>query len=271
MKRSLIRNSFLTATLAGGIAASASGQVIFSDNFSYTNLADFQQVWTPTGTDAANGITFPTSNGTQYTAIQRSATNNFTAWVGNTANGGWSVTPTDANPFRVTATLYDPGTGAIANNSVGLRQLGGISPLFEMGLYQPGNTGQYAIRVLNMGVSPDPGWVFFVPTPVGGTSIRTEGWHTFEATFTGSSIEVTLDLHSDGIVNHTLSYVSTGMGAFSDLRIGGPGGAAATGAPIGYGYVHMEVIPEPSTYAAIFGGLALLGAFVYRRRLSAKK
>lgn len=33
----------------------------------------------------------------------------------------------------------------------------------------------------------------------------------------------------------------------------------------------LENIPEPSTYAAIFGGLALLGAFVYRRRLNTGK
>jgi hypothetical protein len=270
MKRPLIRNSILATTLAGGMAVSAGAQVIFTDNFTYTNLAEFQQVWTPTGTNAANGITFGVVDGVQATSIQRSDANNFTAWTGNTG-AGWSATPTDANPLRLTATLYDPGTGALANNSVGLRQLGGISPLFEMGLYQPGNTGQYAIRVLNMGVSPDPNWVFFVPTPAGGTSIRTEGWHTFEATFTGSSIEVTLDLNSNGIIDHTLSYDSTGMGAFSDLRIGGPGGAAATGNAIGYSYVNLEVIPEPSTYAAIFGGLALLGAFVYRRRLNAKK
>lgn len=39
----------------------------------------------------------------------------------------------------------------------------------------------------------------------------------------------------------------------------------------GYGGIMFEPIPEPSTYAAIFGGLALVGAFVYRRRLSAKK
>ncbi len=31
--------------------------------------------------------------------------------------------------------------------------------------------------------------------------------------------------------------------------------------------VRLAAIPEPSTYAAIFGGLALLGAFVYRRRV----
>lgn len=35
--------------------------------------------------------------------------------------------------------------------------------------------------------------------------------------------------------------------------------------------VRLEAIPEPGTYAAIFGSLALLGAFAYRRRLSAKK
>jgi hypothetical protein len=37
------------------------------------------------------------------------------------------------------------------------------------------------------------------------------------------------------------------------------------------GVAFVEVIPEPSTYAAIFGGLALMGALVYRRRMNAKK
>lgn len=35
--------------------------------------------------------------------------------------------------------------------------------------------------------------------------------------------------------------------------------------------VMFAPIPEPSTYAVIFGGLALVGAFVYRRRIGAKK
>lgn len=35
--------------------------------------------------------------------------------------------------------------------------------------------------------------------------------------------------------------------------------------------VMFEPIPEPGTYAAIFGGLALAGALVYRRRIGAKK
>lgn len=30
--------------------------------------------------------------------------------------------------------------------------------------------------------------------------------------------------------------------------------------------VAISAVPEPSTYAAIFGGLALVGAVVYRRR-----
>src|SRR5690606_15118814 len=34
--------------------------------------------------------------------------------------------------------------------------------------------------------------------------------------------------------------------------------------------LRLELIPEPSTYAAIFGALALVGAAVYRRRLNAK-
>jgi hypothetical protein len=34
---------------------------------------------------------------------------------------------------------------------------------------------------------------------------------------------------------------------------------------------NFQVIPEPSTYAAIFGALALLGAFACRRRLKAQK
>ena len=38
-----------------------------------------------------------------------------------------------------------------------------------------------------------------------------------------------------------------------------------------HGGLMFEPIPEPSTYAAIFGGLALLGAFVYRRRARTEK
>src|SRR5690606_29533120 len=105
----------------------------------------------------------------------------------------------------------------------------------------------------------------------GSENIRTEGWHLFQATFTSTTTTVTLDLGSDGTVDHTLVYSGSPIGPFSDLRIGGPAGAATGGSAIGYANIRLEVIPEPSTYAAIFGGLALLGAFVYRRRTRATK
>jgi|GEM_PF-1437251 len=62
-------------------------------------------------------------------------------------------------------------------------------------------------------------------------------------------------------------------------HFGDPSGDLLINVPVGATYVFEldllngshSVIPEPSTYAAIFGALALLGAFAYRRRANGKK
>jgi len=85
--------------------------------------------------------------------------------------------------------------------------------------------------------------------------------------------------HADGIDEVFLDqsatsneWVALGTFAFTgavgeEIRIwnNGRAGESVSG-NIQYDSVQLTAIPEPSTYAAIFGGLALVGAFVYRRR-----
>ncbi len=72
-------------------------------------------------------------------------------------------------------------------------------------------------------------------------------------------------------------WVNLGLFTFSgavgeEVRIWNDGveGASLSG-NIQFDSIQLTQVPEPSTYAAIFGGLALLGAFVYRRRARATK
>jgi hypothetical protein len=109
----------------------------------------------------------------------------------------------------------------------------------------------------------------------------------------------TWDANPDGIglakdsssVTIQLSFVGLGLGlgdsfSFDVYTSGGGGGDGAIDAlsnpnqtvsdwgdlyDSGTLLSSYTLIPEPGTYAAIFGGLALLSAFVYRRRLNAKK
>jgi hypothetical protein len=65
--------------------------------------------------------------------------------------------------------------------------------------------------------------------------------------------------NASGVVNGTLDTFRIRSG----VREGGGGNDIFVN--------NFQVIPEPSTYAAIFGALALLGAFAYRRRLNTGK
>lgn len=238
MEKTKLLKSFLLAAMAGGFVLSANAQVLVNEDFE-SGIGNWNL---GTGGSLDTGFGNPGQSGAH------DGSGSVHQWSGSAL----SVTPTDLNPVILRADIYDSGA-ASQRNSVGFRT--GADPLFEMGQYL-GN--HYAVRVL--GFAGNDNWADMV-APV------TEGWHTWEATFTADTVVVTLDLGSNGTVDGTFS--STGAGynnPFTDLRFGGPSATSSAGGGFNVDNISLEVIPEPSTYAAIFGGLALLGAFVYRRR-----
>lgn len=258
MKNTLVLKSFLTAAVAGGIALSAHAELIFSDDFSYGSVSEFTDAWTVSGspTLATGQAGF---DGGDAVSIARTTTSDF-------LSRSFSNEPTDAEPLQFTVRMFDSGSGTLRINTAGIRT--GATPLFEMG-FNNGNFNQYGVRIVNF--HGNEGWLYFGGASTSGDNIRVEGWHTFQATIGATSSTYALDLGSNGTIDHTLNSSGTMPGPFTELRIGGPGFAAAENIATSYDSLTLETIPEPSTYAAIFGGLALLGAFVYRRRLSAKK
>lgn len=243
MNKNDLMKTFLAASVAGGFALSASAQVLVDEDFE-SGIGN----WT-LGTGGSLDTEF--GNPGQSGAHDGSAS--IHSWAGSSL----SVMPTDENPVVLSADIYDSGA-ASQRNTLGFRT--GADPLFEMGQYL---TSGYAVRVLNF--AGNENWVSVA-------SDLTAGWNRWEATFTADTLVVTLDLGIDGTIDHTLTSTGSGFNnAFTDLRFGGPSGTSSSGGGFNIDNINLEVIPEPSTYAAIFGGLALVGAFVYRRRLNAKK
>ena len=103
-----------------------------------------------------------------------------------------------------------------------------------------------------------PGWI-----PIGAGAAQ-QGWHTWEATFTGSDITVTLDLMSDATIDAThveplVGAYTTGLGV---VRLGGPSNLSSAGGGGNFDDIYLAQIPEPATLTL----LTLGGLFLNRRR-----
>jgi len=112
--------------------------------------------------------------------------------------------------------------------------------------------------------------VALFPGQTGTTAIGTQGmaWHTWQIAKSGDTVTWTID----GLLIATVTnYSSLGLTGDNILfgRFDPFWGASAdpNGPAMNFTLIdNIMVIPEPSTYAAIFGGLALLGAIAYRSR-----
>jgi hypothetical protein len=245
---------FAAGIAAGMIACSiqaASPQLILNEPFNYPDLASLQAVW-----GATAGLGLDLAGGNPSPSATHSGVNTIHSWVGN---GTFSITPTDANPLVLTADIWDSGAGN-QRNSIGLRT--GANPLFEMGMYNafndPATGSGEGVRLVSLAGSQN--WHQMGP--------YTTGWSRWEATFTTYSVTVRVDTGIDSTWD--LSWTSTGVtpiGAFSDLRFGGPSGVASAGGGFAVDNIRLEVIavPEPSTMAlSLLGGLSTL--WIMRRR-----
>ena len=260
-----VKSPLRAAALASLILApSLTAQVIVNETFDYADQAALDANWN-LGTSP---LSLNTGVGNPSPSVNNPGTSSSpNIWAGST----FSLTPTDANPIRLTGDIISDG---LANSvtTIGLRQSGGINPLFEMGLYrsfdnlqtgpntsEAGSGTGFGIRTINIGQDLNgQDWVKMGDYYTGSAR--------FEATFTELGVTTRVDLGIDGTWD--VSFTETGttpIGAFGDLRIHAP---IATGAGTTGGIVdnlRLEVIPEPSTYA-LFGLGGLLFAALRRRK-----
>jgi hypothetical protein len=270
MKRTMIRNSFLAAALAVGIVGSVHAQqLLLSDNFNgYADQAAFNAAWTP----LSAAMTYDAVNGwvTQGTAAQSSYQ-------------GFAATPGALIDLRFD--MFDPAGTNAGRSFVALQArqgdtIGGtLDQIIAFGRYNNQTAGgaYYYGRVAfgsgmvyaDGALAPTSSW--FKVTGGGTATQTTIGWHSMRLVGapdpTNPETHFKLSFYVDDVLAGTVANIANANFNFAVLG----SGLTSTAAGASFDNLVISAIPEPSTYAAIFGGLALLGAFVYRRRLSAKK
>lgn len=160
--------------------------------------------------------------------------------------------------------LKDPSSGTRSASNFGLTMFVGGENGFQYDLGSPGGT-----------FDADNKWLFLAVTYDGTSSADNVSYYS------GNEIAPVLLSHSTtinaGALNDSTARVMIGRTDAAPTASVNPD-AFIDDVRIYSGVLDATqlddvrlAIPEPSTYATIFGGLALVGAFVYRRRLNAKK
>src|SRR5690625_4046140 len=223
MKRMYLIKSFLVATVAGGIALSAS----------------FAQITSLVTGELALSETFVES---------REGGQNFDAYseIG-TFPDGWSN-----SSAKSTAPGLTPGIGSRFNSAAGFTwDPPGVGGSFSVSPTLPTAGGIYDIYVTVTGESGPLDVITDVSVTGGSGLPSTTDAFTVSLSQLGDRWNFVGTLILDaGVDTPTIQFTEN----MHDNRLYADGVA------------FVQVIPEPSTYAAIFGGLALVGAFVYRRR-----
>lgn len=273
MKHTMLIKSFLCAGLAGGIALSANAQVIFSDTFeSYADNDDMldSTPWVYR-IGAASGNSFlagdPVDSNNTGLFLAGGTTQRYTFPFGNPAEPSTWIPYSDANPVWFEFNFYDTGSGnpelgrnwgLIGNSSAEL--LTGERSFIAMGLYShssgddPYDPERYQVRMRtgNEGGLPDG--------IVDLAAARVDGWVNF-------AVEIKADTYTvyvNGVADPNATSLTHDLGV--DFNLVAFGRNSGGGIDAHYDDVLVEVIPEPGTYALIFGGFALFGAFVWRWR-----
>ena len=257
----------VAAALAAAVCSPALfAQVIVNETFDYADQAALDVNWN----FGTSPLTLNTGVGNPSPSVNNpGTTTGANIWAGST----FSLTPTDANPIRLTADIISDGAAGSVT-TVGLRT--GANPLYEMGLYRifdniqtgpdtstaltPSGTG-FGTRTIALGQDlPGQDWVKMGDYYTGAAR--------FEATFTTFGVTTRVDLGIDGTWDVSFTENgTTATGAFSDLRIHAPAttGAGTSGAIVDNVRLEVLPVPEPSTFALFgLGGLAF--AMLRRRR-----
>lgn len=253
MDKMTLLKTFLAAAIGGGLALSASAQIL---------LEDFEGATAPW--DASNG------SPTLSTAQNKTVGGSQSLGIATTADRATWNSFGSVDAFSYTFSYYadssNLGTnprnyGQVQSRAVEGDASSALVQLFAIGNYHASgmDASTYQYRVVFGGTT---GWFNFDPNVI---QVQNDQWVEFNITRDLSNV-VTFSVN--GVLGATITDATAGAISVADL---GGLGFSTTSQPAYFDDMSLAAIPEPSTYAAIFGGLALLGAFVYRRRLSAKK
>ncbi|MEM8783715.1 MAG: PEP-CTERM sorting domain-containing protein [Planctomycetota bacterium] len=235
---------------------SAGATVIVDEDFeSYADTAALGGVW------ALSDGTLDTALGNPGNSLSHPGTSGSFSG-GNTNSLSFAeVAPTGTDFLAFSVDIYDDGTSSNKRTTAGLRRASPAGNLLELGMYNA--PSHYAYRVILFG-SGDPSWAAFenlvddAGEPIENTPV--EGWHTFLAEISETSIELTLDLNGDGNINATASVpISPVDLGFDIVRLGGPSDLSSAGGGANFDNVSLTLVPEPATAALLgLGGLAML-------------
>lgn len=239
-----IIKSFLCAGIAAGVALSASAQVTWINGgtpFTSTNLGEIPDGWSISGTRSAV------------------VTDDTVTFAGNTSAmvpGGGAVSG-----------VFRPGTFGSSGEFHWMfyddMALNDTGKNIRVGLMRPadGNDGAPRFGAISVDTHvSETNYVWHQGFGFGTTTVaRSEGWRHVHLAWDVVGTNTVVDFYIDGVLGATGSLAEV---IPTNEWMGSPFGTTTEA------WVN---IPEPSTYALIFGGLALLGAFVYRRRATAKK
>lgn len=267
MKQKLLRASLLIACLAQGVFLSAQAPPVglilsedFENGMGNWNLGKGGSLGVGIGNYGNPG--FPNLPGN---AGVHNGSKGVHLWKGDS----FSVVATDEHPLLFVVDLYYSGSDSQRNSVV----LGtGWGQQYEIGFEKTGNRKGLFMDASSFNGKPGKSEkVQLVSYRDLGTGNENAQWLTTETTFTGSEFIVNV-YEQDRTLLASYSVEATSSNGFSELQFGHP---LKTGGPDGghsrVDNIRLEVIPEPSTYAAVFGGLALVRTLVYRRRVGAKK
>jgi hypothetical protein len=311
--------TYLSAAV-GLTAVSASGQVLFQDNFDGGSSASNWTVNASAGQTAANfafdystvGIPSAPNSGGTTTGLRLAAN-----WSLGGIQSGLSVSPIGGSftgDYVLRFDMWINFNGPLTAGGNGSTQVGGggfgtagTTPQYTLGTrdsVQFGATGDGGIAndyraFLGSGstleLSASPIWKagsannsasYYAPLgsheapaaqlaqfsqQTGATQVGAAGmtWRDVEIHYVGGRAL----WYMDGLLIADADLTGKTLGGtnillnYYDINTGASNEATAEFLQFAvFDNVRVEVIPEPSTYAAIFGALALVGAFVYRRR-----
>jgi len=222
---------------------SASALVLIQDDFeSYTDTASLDPPWVLAVGTTADSYLDTTDNGPTWPGEQCVT---HTAVAARRDNSSFAPTEPMGGEYLVWAFDFEDTVGDTAMpRQYGqlLAGSGGLSELISMGQYNapPSVATYYQARVAFGG----PNWFNL-------NTVRTPGWHRFEAHIYAG----TVDFYVDGALD--TAGVTHAGGDWYQARIGS--GLSSTGGEASYDNYLLELVPEPGSLALLMlGGLALI-------------
>ena len=253
-----MKRTLAIALLWGVAPCLATATTIISEDFeSYTDTADLGGTW------SLGDGTLDTGFGNPGQSLNHPGTGGSFTGANTNSLGFADIVLNPGDVLTYQADIYDDANSGNERNTAGLRGAGSAN-IIEMGHYN--GPSHYAIRTV-LFASGSTNWVAFsgLVDDAGNDidNVPVEGWHTYTAVITDSSVTFTLDLNGDGNINGTLvAPAIQNPNGWNIIRLGGPSDLGSVNGGVSFDNVSLTLvrIPEPSTaFLALLGAAALVG------------